>query len=128
MQQFPRYLAAGLANTAFGYAVIFACMYGLGLSPEASNVVGYAIGIVTSYALNRTFTFRSAGRKLPEFVRFVAIFLLSFAANFMALKVLLRIGVHPVARQVIAGAIYVGTSYLLSRSFVFRQTRTSRAR
>ena len=96
-------------------------MYALRLSPEASNVIGYVVGLTTSYLLNRIFTFRSGGRKLPEFARFVMIFLISFAANFVALTALLHVAVHPIASQLIAGVIYVATSYLLNRSFVFRQ-------
>ena len=121
MKQLSRYLAVGVLNTGVGYLIIFGCMYGLHWSPQASNVAGYAIGLATSYGLNRTFTFRSANRWVPEFVRFICIFLISFGANFQTLAALLAMGVHAAAAQLIAGIAYVVASYLLNRTFVFRR-------
>lgn len=124
MRQFSTYLVVGLLNTAWGYALIFGFMYGLGWSPEASNVAGYAIGLVTSYLLNRTFTFRSRDTKLPEFARFLAIFAVAYLANLAALALLVRVaGVHAGLSQVLAGVVYVTLSYLLNRSLVFRGAR-----
>lgn len=122
MKQFSRYLAVGLLNTAWGYLLIFGFMYIAGWSPEASNVMGYAIGLVTSYGLNRRFTFNSRDTTGPEFARFLATFALAFAANFAILMLLVRVlGVHAAASQVVAGVVYVGASYLLNRHFVFRR-------
>jgi putative flippase GtrA len=122
VSQFYRYLVVGALNTAWGYLLIFAFMYGAGWSPESSNVMGYAIGLVTSYALNRRFTFRSRNTAAPEFVRFLATFAAAFAANFVVLMLLVRVlGVHEAMAQLLAGVVYVATSYLLSRSYVFRR-------
>ena len=125
MRQFSRYLVVGVLNTLWGYFVIFAFMYGLRWSPEASNIMGYAIGLVTSYALNRRFTFRSADTTAPEFARFLATFFVAFAANFATLALLVRVlEVHAGLSQILAGVVYVGTSYLLNRHFVFRGATT----
>jgi len=122
MRQFSRYLIVGFVNTVWSYVVIFSLMYLLRWSPEASNVMGYAIGLLTSYALNRTYTFGSRGAKAPEFVRFIGIFAVAFCANFATLTLLVRVlGVHAALGQLLAGAVYVATSYLLNRSFVFRR-------
>jgi putative flippase GtrA len=121
MKQFSRYLVVGALNTAWGYLLIFTFMYGLDWSPEASNVMGYAIGLLTSYAMNRHYTFRSRNTTAPEFVRFLATFGVAFAANFATLALLVRaFGVHAGLSQIIAGVVYVATSYLLNRRFVFR--------
>jgi putative flippase GtrA len=121
MRRFSRYLVVGALNTAWGYLLIFGFMYAAGWSPEASNVAGYAIGLVTSYLLNRRFTFGSRDTKAPEFARFLATFGIAFAANFAVLALLVRVlGVHPAVSQVVAGIVYVGTSYALSRRYVFR--------
>ena len=121
MMQFSRYVVVGILNTAWGYLVIFAFMYGLQWSAEASNVMGDAIGLVTSYALNRTYTFNSRSSKAPEFARFLGIFAIAFGANFAALALLIRVlDVHPGLSQLLAGVVYVGMSYVLNRKFVFR--------
>jgi putative flippase GtrA len=122
MSEFYRYIVVGVANTAWGYLLIFAFMYVAGWPPEASNAMGYAIGLVTSYALNRRFTFRSRNTVAPEFVRFLTTFGIAFAANFAVLVLLVRVlSVHEAISQVAAGVVYVATSYLLSRHFVFRR-------
>jgi putative flippase GtrA len=124
MKQFSRYVGVGIVNTLWSYCIIFALMYLAGLSPEASNAMGYGIGLVTSYALNRSYTFESANPKAPEFLRFIATFALAFAANFTALLLLVHmLRIHAGIAQVAAGVVYVITSYLCSRHFVFRHAK-----
>jgi putative flippase GtrA len=123
MKQFSRFLLVGFANTVLGYAVIFGCMYLAGLTPELSNAVGYLVGLVVSYLLNRHFTFRSARRRSTEFVRFVIVFLTAYTANFVVLVGLVRgLGLHAALSQVVAGVVYIGTAYLLNKRYVFHST------
>ena len=125
MSELYRYIVVGIANTAWGYLLIFTFMYVFGWPPEASNIMGYAIGLVTSYALNRRFTFRSRNTVASEFVRFLTTFGLAFGANFVVLVLLVRVlSVHEAISQIVAGAVYVATSYLLSRHFVFRRLKS----
>jgi putative flippase GtrA len=126
MNQFPRFLLVGVANTALGYAVIFACMYLARLSPELSNAAGYAVGFLVSYFLNRHFTFRSAQRRSTEFVRFGIVFLVAYTANLAVLIVFVRtLEIHAGLSQIIAGVIYIGTAYMLNKHYVFRSSEAS---
>jgi len=120
MKQLSRFVLVGALNTLLGYAVIFGCMYVAGLGPEISNVLGYAVGLLTSYVLNRTFTFGSRARVGREAFRFVTVFLAAYALNFAVLLILVRVaGMHAGASQLLAGVFYLGAFYLLSRHFVF---------
>jgi putative flippase GtrA len=57
MKQFYLFLTAGMLNTLLGYSAIFACMYLAKMSPEISNAVGYAVGLVASYlSIENTFS------------------------------------------------------------------------
>lgn len=124
MRLLSRYVVVGAVNTAWGYLLIFAFMYVAGWSPEASNVMGYAIGLVTSFVLNRRFTFESSGPRAREFARFLATFAIAFLANFMVLALMVRVlGMHAAVSQVVAGVVYVATSFLLSKHYVFREAR-----
>jgi putative flippase GtrA len=126
MKQFSRFLLVGFANTALGYAVIFGCMYLGGLTAELSNAVGYLVGLVVSYFLNRHFTFRSARRRSTEFVRFVIVFLTAYTTNLLVLIVLVRgLEIHAALSQVVAGAAYIGTAYLLNKRYVFHSTEVN---
>jgi putative flippase GtrA len=119
---FSRFLIVGVANTVLGYAVIFTCMYPVGLSPELSNAAGYAVGLIASYSLNRNFTFQSLQRRSTEFVLFLTVFLSSYTANIFILIFLVRVlAVHPGLSQVLAGIVYIGIAFTLNKRYVFRK-------
>lgn len=129
MKQLLRFAAVGVLNTVLGYTVIFACMYLFGLGAVTSNVIGYAVGLVVSYTMNRTFTFRSVASAPREMVRFVAIFLLAYLANLGVLVVLIRYaGVHEGAAQIPAGVVYFALSFVLNKYYVFASSQTGAAR
>lgn len=115
-----RYLVVGLANTGIGYGVIFGCMYILSLSPEISNAIGYAVGLVASYFLHRHFTFRSSGRRQMEFVRFIIAFAIAYLMNLASLIIMVRIiSMNAGVSQILAGAVYVACAYILNKCYVF---------
>lgn len=123
MIQVLRFALVGVANTALGYAVIFGCMYGLGWGALASNVAGYAVGLVVSFTLNRRFTFRSEGKARAELLRFICIFAVAWSANFAVLIVLLNVvHVHEVFAQILAGIVYFVLSFVLSKYYVFAES------
>lgn len=121
MNQFSRFLLVGVANTALGFAVIFGCMYLAGMSPGASNVIGYSVGLVVSYRLNKSFTFRKDSMHRGEFTKFLAVFAFAYGLNFLTLLVLIHgLEIHPGLSQVLAGAVYVAVSYRMNKYFVFK--------
>lgn len=129
MKQFFRFLTVGVFNTILGYCVIFACMYLAKMSPEISNVAGYAVGLVASYVLNRKYTFNSKQHQHSEIIRFLAVFVLAYALNFAVLVILIhRIGIHEGASQVLAGLVYVVASFILNKYYVFKTPSGSEAR
>ena len=121
MNQFVKFLFVGVLNTAVGYGIIFACMYVAKLSPEMSNLVGYGIGVFFSFYSHRLYTFESKNKYQYEIAKFVFVFLVAYALNFVTLVALVRyFKVNPLYAQIISGALYVGTSFLLNKYFVFR--------
>ncbi|MCX2717537.1 GtrA family protein [Helicobacter sp. MIT 21-1697] len=115
------YLGIGIINTCVGYGVIFALIF-YGIMPEVANVIGYGVGFVLSYFLNKTFTFASPSshkRDLPRFafamgVAYLGQFLvMSFAYRFLAL--------NPYFAQIIGGAVYVCIGFVISKCWVFKQ-------
>ncbi|HJV84295.1 MAG TPA: GtrA family protein [Noviherbaspirillum sp.] len=121
MGQFIRYIIVGVANTIVGYGIIFGCMYLLGMSPEASNIAGYAVGLMVSYVLNRNYTFNSTQGRRTEFMRFLVVFAIAYGLNFVALLVLIhQLGVHEGVSQVVAGAVYVVSAFLMNKYYVFK--------
>ena len=120
MKQFFRFLTVGVFNTVLGYCVIFACMYLAKMSAESSNVVGYAVGLVASYVLNRKYTFNSRQNRHSEMIRFLAVFVVAYALNFAVLVILIyRVGIHEGASQILAGLVYVAASFFMNKYYVF---------
>lgn len=125
-----RYIVVGLANTLIGLLVIYACMFAFGLGDVSANAVGYTVGLLTSFALNKRWTFSHEGDVFPSFVRFFVIVLLSYAANLAT--VLLATDVMGWNRYVAQGVgvvPYAVVGYVGSRLFAFRSpARRSPAR
>lgn len=118
--QFSRYLTVGAFNTVLGYAIIFFAMYVLKLAPELSNAIGYGIGLLVSFFLSKTFTFRSSGKPSHELMSFLAVFALAYAANLGALYWMVRVAnLHAGLSQALAGAVYIAISYWLNSRYVF---------
>jgi putative flippase GtrA len=127
MKQFAKYLLVGLLNTGLGYAVIFSCMYLLGLGPVVSNGVGYGTGMAISYALNRNFTFVQQVNGRDTATRFVLVSLMAYSANLGMLLALIRgTHMHEGIAQVLAGIVYVVTSFFINKFYVFRAPEESR--
>lgn len=125
---FLRFASVGVINTLLGYAVIFFCMYALHMGEVASNVIGYGFGLITSYLLNRNFTFRSKAAALPEAIRFVVIFALAYLANLGVLLLLVRqLQWHAGLSQIAAGLVYFALSFLLSKYYVFGPSRPGKS-
>lgn len=126
MKQFFRFLTVGVLNTLLGYYVIFTCMYVANMSPESSNVSGYAVGLVASYVLNRKYTFQSKQQRRREIVRFLAAFVIAYAANFAMLIILIhRMNMPKGTSQVFAGFIYVVVSFTMNKHYAFKVSNAS---
>ena len=96
-------------------------MYLVKMPPESSNGVGYAVGLVASYALHRKYTFNSKQSRSLEMVRFLAVFIVAYASNLAVLVILIRkLGIHEGISQILAGFVYVVASYIMNKYYVFK--------
>ena len=120
LHQAGRYGAAGIINTVLGYGLIF-LLQALGTSPYIANAVGYAVGFVISFFLQKNFVFGSSGQTGAEAVKFIAAFLVSYGANVLMLHTLLTAGINPYLAQIGGFATYFVAMFLISKIWVFRQ-------
>ncbi|WP_088282562.1 GtrA family protein [Ideonella sp. A 288] len=119
--EFVRYLLAGLANTAVGYAAFLALLWGAGLGPRAANAGSYAVGLCLALLLNRYFVFEGATVTPGAVVRFAAGFGVAYALNLATLWRLLDLGVPPAWAQLVAMAVYTIGFYAINRLWVWRR-------
>lgn len=123
--QFVTFVTVGLVNTAIGLAVISGCIYFLNLPALAANAVGYAAGIIISFKLNGTFTFRYSAISTASFVRFLIVFGLAYLAN--AGVVLALTSWNRYLAQAAGLFTYTVLSFTGCRVFVFRRPDETRS-
>jgi len=117
-----RFSLVGVFNTIVGYALIFSLMF-LGVGVYLSNALGYGVGFIVSFLLNKNFVFRSRGCYLRESMKFLMFMGLAYLLNLTTLHFLLRFDVNPYLCQLIAGATYSIAMYLTSRKWVFLKSK-----
>ncbi|MBO6902995.1 MAG: GtrA family protein [Rhizobiaceae bacterium] len=117
-----RYMLVGCANTLIGLSVIFLGM-ALGLSPVPANAVGYAVGLIASYLLNRRFTFRSRVPLGPGALRYAAVVTCGYALNLAILLAALHVlSINAYIAQTLGVGAYFIAVYAGSSLFVFNDT------
>ena len=123
-QSFLRFMAVGLLNTGIGVATIALASLAFKADPYMANALGFAVGILVGYQLNRRWTFGSSRSVLITAPRYLVVFAVSYAINFGVLAALLRIAaVHPMVAQAAAIGSYSIAFYLLCRFVVFPDSR-----
>lgn len=120
MWVFLKYLMVGAINTVAGFAVIVLCLETLNFRPVAANAIGFAFGLVISFLLNRSFSFRSSvpiGTGLAKFAAVAAGGYLLNLAALLAGEKILHLGTYP--SQILAVSTYVLVVFFASRRLVF---------
>lgn len=117
-QQFVRYLLVGGLNTAISAAIIF-IVQAAGARPVIANIVGYAFGVVLSFALNSKFTFRTAATRHSA-VRFLIVMLVSYLANLATMLSVLHITGAPYIAQLCGIPVYVVVGFIGNKYWAMR--------
>ena len=121
-----RFLVVGGINTVVGYA-LFAL-----LQITAGHVIGYlgslygsyVLAVTLAFVLHRRFTFRveGTGNRLVDFLRFASVYVVSLAANTLALPLLVELAhLDPLVAQAISVVVTTIVSYFGHKYFSFRR-------
>lgn len=113
-----RFGAVGVGNTAVGLAFIYGARAS-GLGEVAANAMGYAAGLMFSFALNRRWTFGGRGPLLRHAVKFVLVVLFAWLLNIVTLLGAMYLGMAAVLAQAMAVLPYALVSYCGCRWWVF---------
>ncbi len=109
-RRFVRFVLVGFVNTAFGYSV-FAALILIGVPPQPSLVVAYAIGILWNFGTHARLVFYQKGfGKLPLYV---LTYLGILAFNSASLQGMLWSGVPPLVGQAILAPISAVLAFIL---------------
>ncbi len=116
-----RYLVAGATAAAVHLLVTTAFVEAGGSAPVVASTVGFLVGLVVSYALQRRWVFVSAGRHRRDLPRFLTVIAVALGINTVIVHVGVEVlGVHYVLAQLTVFAVVPVSNYLLHARWTFR--------
>lgn len=87
--RFLRYGAVGIVTNTSLYVIYLGLLY-LGLSPQLAVGLCYGLGVAMSYVLNRSWTFKSAGKHSSDLPKFLLAYGIGLVFTIWAITVLTR--------------------------------------
>lgn len=119
-----KYLAAGAINTLAGLSVIFFAKRALGMDDVAANLLGYSVGVVVSFSVNRNWTFQDDSNPLEALARYLLVVLIAYACNLMTVLLAIdTLRIDSYVAQALGVIPYIAVGYLGSRFFAFAPRR-----
>jgi putative flippase GtrA len=115
-----RFLLAGGINTVASYAV-YAMLLFTGLPYALANLGGLAFGILFSFRTHSAYVFRQhdGGRRLAQFLRYLACWTVLYGVNVLLIGAFLRLGLDAYRAGALAVLPMALLSYLVQKQFVF---------
>jgi putative flippase GtrA len=115
-----RFLAVGLLATVAQYAVV--AVAATETSAAVAGALGYFVGSVTSYVVNRSYTFGFRGSHLGAAARFYAMVAGGWVVTIACMWVLAdALGYNLWFAQVLATGLCLLVNYTISRHWVFKE-------
>jgi putative flippase GtrA len=121
VRQALRFAVVGVIATAAHYAVLIALVEIGHLRPVIATTIGYGIGIVVSYALNRRFTFEAKTPVASSFAKFALLYGVGMLLNGAIVGWLVSVGAPYLIAQVAATALVLFWNFLGARYVAFRE-------
>ncbi len=120
VRDFLRFATVGAVATAAHYAVLITLAELAGVNPVTATVIGFGVGAVVSYTLNRRFTFAVRPAYMRGFVKFLAVVGIGAVLNAAIVAFFIGLGLHYLIAQVIATGLVLIWNFAAARLVVFR--------
>jgi len=115
------YILVGILNSIFGYFFIFLFLYS-GIQEEWSNLIGFILGILLSYYLNKTYNFKSNLAHKEALPRFFMSMAVAYLVNITVFSFFYRIlDVNVYISTIVGGIFYTFVGYFTSYLWVFKK-------
>jgi len=85
--QVVRYGVVGVASNLLTY-LIYLGITSAGAEPKLAMSLVYLMGVIQTFFLNKTWSFRFDGAMAPALVRYICLYLLGYLINFLTLWLL----------------------------------------
>lgn len=120
VKQFLTFALVGATATIVQYCVLTALVELAHGDKTPASIVAYGCGAVTSYLLNRRFTFGARAGAKNTFAKFMLVNLIGLALNTAIFAALVHIGWHYLLAQSAATALVLIWNYAGARFFAFK--------
>ena len=131
------FLVVGGINTVVAFAIFVACSESVGhlVDQRFGKVAGslvtlgisHVLSVLFAFVMHRRFVFRVRGHVLRDLVRFESVYLTGWAINFVALPVLVELGLHRIPAQAIIVAFDHGAELPWPPALLFPAQRRRRS-
>jgi putative flippase GtrA len=123
LRQIWRFILAGMFNTALGLIIIFSLIY-LGVDALLANFIGYGLGLIIAFQINRLWTFSGQKSVRPSIALFGVAVIISYFLNLLAVITLLHVTrLGPYLSQLGGVLVYALAMFILCRMLVFKPMR-----
>jgi putative flippase GtrA len=120
MKVLAKFFTVGAVNTIIGMTCIYAAMGLFGLGMVASNAIGYGVGLVVAFILNRTWTFADTNSWHTSFLRWLLVVAVGYLANLAGILIAHGyLAIDPYIAQLAGLGAYTATTFLGARYFAF---------
>ena len=120
--QFIRFGMVGGSGLVVDLLVLAACLQLIGLDPFTSRILSIWAAMTNNWFWNRIFTFKSAGRPLSEYLRFVLVNSVGAVINYSTYGALLIIleGFSTYQAVILATLVAMTFNFVLSKVYAFK--------
>ena len=134
-KKFIRFVFVGLINTCIGYALIFILLNKCNTGYFLSTIIGYSVGSIISFSLNRFYTFKHQGSLFHSYMKYFIVFVISYIVSYysgkacmgllMSKRVLLKENLLKIENVgVVFGMVaYVIVNYIGNSLFTFNKNK-----
>ena len=100
--------------------VAFVALTSVGMTPVAAQMVARIVGGVTSFGLNRQWSFSAQGSMTVQGRRFLLLYAFSYGLSVSLLWALLRLGMGSYMAKLVSDFICFGVNFIVMYAYVFR--------
>lgn len=123
LRRFALYVLCGGTGFALDFALYSLLIY-WGVWYQCANVVGYAVGTMVSFALNRAITFRVMDAPMRRLATFFVVAFVGYVLSSLALFGMVDgLGIHPLIAKILSLVVVVATQFTLNTLITFREKR-----
>lgn len=127
------FLVVGAVNTGIGYLLFVgfdltvgrAVLPSIGASAAAvvTLLCAHVVATLIAFVLHRNLVFRVRGHVLRDFVRFQAVYVVTFSINIVVLPLLVLAGLPALLAQLLITVVTVAVSWFGHKYFSFRRPK-----